>query len=294
MDVDIDAARATADADCALLAAHGLRPCPALGSIICINTETCGGEISNCRKAMRHHLTKYHGLSGSIVASLWLAASRLSAEFPATHPLREKYKSGGGSHGCLPKINGLPIVWCKECPTCSRMFPSEEGLRRHCSKKHEGISRNEVRALGLVPCQALGSRRANGAPFRVALEDAAAPSPEEEGAVTAALSSYEPGNVAGTPTLPSTDRELSSFVSLAKCCGRLEAHGLTLEQAAALISAPNRRSEAELCSVLAGLLGIFGEARDMCSELGSFRHFSHVHLDVRCLREKETISLSCK
>ncbi len=91
--------------------------------------------------------------------------------------------------------------------------------------------------------------RGQSAPVRVALEDAAAPNPEEEGVLTAALSSYEPGNVAGTPTLPSTDRELSSFVSLAKCCGRPEAHGLTLAQAAALISAPNRRSEADLCSV---------------------------------------------
>ncbi len=62
-------------------------------------------------------------------------------------------------------------------------------------------------------------------------------------------------------------------MSLAKWVLRLEVHGLTLEQAAALIRAPDTRSEAKLCRVCRGILAIFGEARDMCKELGNFRHF---------------------
>lgn len=46
-----------------------------------------------------------------------------------------------------------------------------------------------------------------------------------------------------------------------------------LEQVAALTCAPNRRSEAQLCGVFPPLLAIFGEARDICRQLGSFRHF---------------------
>ncbi len=73
--------------------------------------------------------------------------------------------------------------------------------------------------------------------------------------------------------MPSSDREVSSFVSLAKCVLRLEGHGLTLEQAAALIRAPNARSEARLFGVYPAILAILGEARDMCRQLGTFRHF---------------------
>ncbi len=134
-----------------MLSAHGLRPCAATGSFICTNTETCSGEISNCRKAMRHHLKKFHKLHKSVIATVWSAASRLSVDFPATHPLREKYKSGCGRHGCLPKIDGLPILWCKECPKCSRLFRTDEGLRRHCGREHEGMSSKEIRELEKVP-----------------------------------------------------------------------------------------------------------------------------------------------
>ncbi len=147
MDLNPDPTRATADAYRALLPAHGLRLSAATGSFICTKPGTCGIEIRNCRKALAKHLAKWHKVLPSVRSSLWLAASRLSADFPATHSLREKYKSGGGRHGCLPKIDGLPIVWCKECPTCSRLFPSDEGLRRHFNRMHDGISRKDTRAL---------------------------------------------------------------------------------------------------------------------------------------------------
>ncbi len=246
---------------------------PSLGLLSVRIQKTAVLKSAIFRDAMRHHLQKYHKLPRSVVRSVRLAASRLSAEFPATHPLREKYKSGGGRHGCLPKIDGLPMLWCKECPTCLRLFAGDEGLRKHCSRMHDGISRAEVRALEKVPCQSLASYRAEGAPFRVVVQDYAGPSSETIDAVTAALSSYDPGNVAEAANMPTSDREVSSFVSLAKCVLRLEAHGLTLEQAAALIRAPDTRSEAKLCDVYRGILAIFGEARDMCKELGNFRHF---------------------
>ncbi len=114
---------------------------PATGSFICRNTETCGVEVSNCRKSVRHHLKKFHKLPASVIASVWLAASRFSAEFPVTHPLREHYKTSGGRHGCLLKIHGLPILGYKECPTCFRMFPTEDGLRRHFGQKHRTMTR---------------------------------------------------------------------------------------------------------------------------------------------------------
>ncbi len=67
---------AMAEANCALLAVHELRPFAATGSFICTNTET-----SNRRNAMRHNLTEFHKLLGSVIAAVWLAASRLIADF---------------------------------------------------------------------------------------------------------------------------------------------------------------------------------------------------------------------
>lgn len=71
----------------------------------------------------------------------------INRRFLMTHPLPEKYKSGGGRHRCLTKIDGLPIVRCQDLPTCSLLFRTEEGLRMHCSQKHEEISTKEFRAL---------------------------------------------------------------------------------------------------------------------------------------------------
>ncbi len=188
-----EVAAAVREADISLLRAHSVRPFPTTGSFICSRAESCGIEIPNCEKSMRQHLHRNHNASKSVEDSVWLAASRLAAAFPEIHPLREKYKSGGGEHGCLPRIEGLPLLWCKQCPTCLRLFPKDEGLRNHCKKMHGGIPRSEIRACVKVPCQSLSRRRGQSAPFRVALEDAAAPNPEEECVLTAALSSYKPG-----------------------------------------------------------------------------------------------------
>ncbi len=138
---------------------------------------------------MRHHLKKFQKLPASVIASVWLSASRWGAEFSATHPLREKYKAGDGRHVCLPKIDGLPTLSCKECPTCSRLFPTEEGPRRHFAQKHEGISRKDVRALEKVSCQSLATYRAEGGPFRVAVEGVVEPIVEAIDPVATALSS---------------------------------------------------------------------------------------------------------
>ncbi len=126
------------------------------------------------------------------------------------------------------------------------------------------MSSKELKELENVPCQSLASHRADGAPFRVAVQDDVGPMWEADDAVTTALSSYEQGNVARVANMPSSDREVSSFVSHAKCVLRLQAHGLTLEQAAALIRAPNARSGTRLFGFYPAILAISGEARDMC------------------------------
>ncbi len=92
-------------------------------------------------------------------------------------------------------------------------------------------------------------------------------------AVTAVLSLYDPGNVAEAANMPTSDREVSSFVSLAKCVLCLDAPGLTLDEAAALVRATDTRPGIKLCGFYRGMLASFGEGRDMCKELGNVRHF---------------------
>ncbi len=114
--------------------------------------------------------------------------------------------------------------------------------------------------------RSLATYRAQVRPFQVRVEGSVTPISEAIDRASTALSSNDTGSVAEAADIPTTEREISSFVSIAKCVLRLEAQGLTLEQAAALIRAPETSSKARLC-------GVFGEARDMCRELGSFRHF---------------------
>ncbi len=74
--------------------------------LICINAEICADEISNRRNAMRHHK-----LSLSVLASVLLAAYRLSAQFPATQPFREKFLVVEGVEGPIaPERAGLDSV----------------------------------------------------------------------------------------------------------------------------------------------------------------------------------------
>ncbi len=126
------------------------------------------------------------------------------------------------------------------------------------------MSRKNVKANEKVSCRSLRSYRAERPPFRVAGQVCVGPISGTIGPVTSAQSSYDPGIVLGAAKMPTSDRKISSFVTLAKCIPRLEAHELTLEQAAAVIRLPNSSSKA------------------------------HVHLQDRGVQEEEIVSLPHK
>ncbi len=224
------------EVDVRILEAHGVLPFPPTASFICSKADTCCTEIPNSRKNWRHHFNKYHKLEPSLVTNLWLAAAKLSNSFRRIIPFARSTRKGGGNFRWLPKIDGLPIYYCKECPFCSRLLWSDSTVRRHCFKKHNGISRKDVDKRCEVPCQSLHRHRADGSPFRVLIHG---------NSLGEELASYNPGYVDEASLVPSTDRERSPFVSLARCLSLLSSHGLTLEDAAGLIRIPS--SFAEVC-----------------------------------------------
>ncbi len=124
---------------------------PATGSFICTNTETCSGEISNCRKAMRHHLKKFHKLDKSVIATVWSAASRLSVDFPATHPLREKYNLVVVGMDASPRSTVFPFCGARSvrsAPDCFAPTKGSEGIAarsmKGCQVKRSGNSRSSL------------------------------------------------------------------------------------------------------------------------------------------------------
>lgn len=88
--------------------------------------------------------------------------------------LREMYQYSGAFHGRLPKITGLPVLFCKGCMLCHRLFVTYETLRKHCRTEHgKSINRKEV---GLVPtrtCQSLYKKKADMRPFLIVEESQA-------------------------------------------------------------------------------------------------------------------------
>lgn len=257
-----------------LLALHGLHVCLETGSLICSKADTCGIEVPIARWPLWKHLKKYHNLETSVLRSMTLAASILTENIPEHHPLREKYKTGGASHGLLPKINGLPVLVCKQCPTCDRLFAADETLRKHSRILHgNAISRTAVKELVAKPSQCLGRLSKQAAPFLVTDDEVA----RTMSAVAFELSVYDPGHVEVAGEIPTDDRRLSSFVSLARCGERLSNAGLTVEKAAALIRAGRSGAgelfEKRMSAVRAALFGLFDEARALAREVNVFRHF---------------------
>ncbi len=70
------------------------------------------------------------------------------------------------------------------------------------------MTRMDARALETVSCQSLATYRAEGGPFRVAVEDVVEQIVEAIDPVATALSSYDPGNVAEAANMPTSDREV--------------------------------------------------------------------------------------
>ncbi len=144
-------------------------------------------------------------------------------------------------------------------------------------------------------CQSLVSFRAEGALFRVAVQDVVEPIVEAIDPVTTGLSSYDPGKVAEAANMPTSDREVSSFVSLAKSSCASKLTGLTLEQAAALIRAPDTRSEARLCGVLSWNTCDFRRGSGHVQGTRQLSTFLNVQSRrPGCTRKKKTVSLPHK
>ncbi len=145
---------------------------------------------------------------------------------------------------------------------------------RWSSKALQSVPRGKIatrgKALEQVPCQSLRSFRFVRSPFHVSLEVSPLRS------FAAALASYDPWDVGATDIDFTNDRELSSFVSLTKCQSLLAAHGLNLEEAAALIRTPRMCAESNIAKQTAGVLSaLLAYRAKMLAVFDVFKSSSH-------------------